>query len=333
MVIEVNRTLIKPTTCSTSAGTDIYICSRPIQLLNILNIAQSGKINSVNGYLMIVGNFIVDKITKSKITKHYDYLFKGVYFFKSQNEILDSIDFKVERLLTYSDVGEEGLFIRNINPSMVVIYEEGYAAYHLTFAYSILSKIKFKIKKKSVYIGGSPITDELVIYHPDVYSKIHRMHASSLISSFRWTLNQVLKYNKNQFYDIFNYEKIVFFRKSTVLLYLLGDPSTTVDFLIDLLKKNNNYDHLLIKKHPGFCYSQVADRLNNLENVSFIESNIPVEYIVYDCFISGALLDLYHETSTTAIYMKKYINNIVEIDTKNSNFKKGYKNVYKTFFE
>jgi hypothetical protein len=307
---------------------DIFICSSPVQMLNILNIVQSKKISSNNGYLFFLfnKNFNINEAAKNKIIDYYGKFFKNILFVKKQNEVFENINIGVSTLFTYSDVGLERIFIKQFNPSRVVIYEEGYATYHPTFAYSILLKIKYLIKGFATFIGNSSLTNEVIVHYPRVYSQVHKKGSSTSIAKFNSTFVQTLENNLHEFYDIFDFEAPSLSGVKNVLMVMLGDSDYNNQLSLKISKEVANYDLLIFKKHPLHDFNSLSIQFSN---AMFIESNIPAEYIIYDCNSYNVSIDIYHESSTTAIYMKEHISKAVNMGS--GEFQRHYDKIYRLF--
>ena len=310
---------------------DIFICSSPLQLLNILNIVQSKQISGNNGYLFVRVNkfWNINQVDKDKITDCYGRLFKKIIFVNKPNEILCNIDFGVRTLLTYSDVGLEKIFIEQFGASRVVIYEEGYATYHPTFAYSTLLKIKYIIKGFAPFIGASSLTNEVVVHYPRVYSQVHKKNSSTSVTKFNSTFVQTLENNRREFYDIFGFETISLTGVKNVLLVLLTEEEDNNNKLLTKIsKKGEHYDLVLLKKHP-LCGFDVNNKWLEYNNTLLIESNIPVEYLIYDFNSYNVSIDMYHDSSTSAIYMKEHLSKVFNIGS--DKFQRYYDKIYCLF--
>ena len=310
---------------------NIFICSKPLQLLNVLNIVQSTLISGFNGYLFIVENFEINQISKDKIIHYYSKLFKKIIFVKTQDEVFDYIDCNIRTLVTYSDVGKgQRVFIERFSSLKVVIYEEGYAIYHPTFVYSRLARFKYYIKGYAPFIGASPLTHEVITYNPKIYYRSHGRYSCDSIIEFKSTFLGALIRNQNEFYDIFNYVDHSLPGVNNVLLLLLGESDNIEKFFKQALQKMDQYDLVVVKEHPSHCYNGNYLDSDKSVNILYLESNIPIEYFIYNFSLNNIAVDMYHESSTTAMYMKEHINRCTNVGPDND-FKKEYDRLYCVF--
>jgi hypothetical protein len=277
-----------------------------------------------------VENFEVNQTSREKIIHYYGGLFKKIVFIGSADEVFDLIDGDVRTLLTYSDVGLERIFIGGFNPFKVIIYEEGYATYHPTFAYSLLQKFKYFLKGYAPYIGASAVTSEVIVYNPSVYSRSHGKYACKPVVKFKLNFVQTLTNNQSEFSDIFNYTTPSISEVSSVLLILLGDPANVASFFKGAKKLGEQYDLVIVKGHSYFHDSDDYLKHDGSLNIIFLESSIPAEFVIYDLYKNNIIVDLYHESSTSAIYMKKFVNQCKNLAPDND-FKKEYEKLYCLF--
>lgn len=310
---------------------DIFICSTPLQLLNVLNIMQSTLVSGFNGYLFIVENFEINQISKDKIIHYYKNLFKKIIFVKTQDEVFDNIDCGTRTLVIYSDVGKgQKVFIERFSSLKVVIYEEGYATYHPTFAYSLLEKFKYYIKGYASYIGASSLVHEVIVYNPNIYCRSHGRYSCDSVIEFKSTFLEVLINNKDEFYDIFNFVAPSLTGVNNVLLLLFGEPENVEKQFKQALQKIDYYDLVVVKEHPRYCYNGNYLDGHNSEKIFYLDLKIPLEYFIYNCSLNNIVVDMYHESTTAAIYMKEYIDRCTNVHQDND-FKKEYNRLYCLF--
>lgn len=293
---------------------NIYYCTKPFQLLSILNIVQNKIEKDSIEHLFICKIFFTDVLFQEKVTSHYRRYFETIIFVDEGFQIFDYIDYKVNILYTHSDVGEEGLFIRKISPMYCYIYEEGSATYIKTFCNTIYTKLNAFLRQKSCYIGGLNCVTGVVVYYPDAYINLHGERKKIV----KFPIDFISNLNKNyeQFYDIFNYRSLKITNKSCCLI-ILGELGINGLNPIDYKK----YDVIFIKNHPKFSS---GEKLNFFGE--FIDSQIPVEFIILDLYKQGVAINLYHYNSSVVIYANDMLYNKVDLSI-DSNFKIQYEKI------
>ena len=293
---------------------NVYYCTKPFQLLSILNIVQNKIEKDSIEHLFICKKFFTNDLFQEKVAYHYGAFFDSINCVEADYQIFDFINYKVNILYTHSDVGEEGLFIKKVSPAYCYIYEEGSATYVKTFCNSIYANLNAFFRKKSCYIGGLSCVTGVILYYPDTYIDLHgeRKEIIKFPTNFMSNLNK----NYDQFYDIFDCNSLKISNKSCCLI-ILGESGMDGLNQIDYKK----YDEIFIKNHP---HVSSKEKLNFFGDV--IDSQIPVEFIILDLYNNGVSIDLYHYNSSAMIYANEMISNEINL-SRVSNFKFEYEKI------
>lgn len=293
---------------------NLYYCTKPFQFLSILNIVQNKFEKNSIDHLFICKKFLTNDLLQKKIIFHYGEYFDSITFVDEGLQIFNYIDYKVNIFYTHSDVGEEAVFIRKVSPVYCYIYEEGSATYIKTFCNTFYSKLNAFLRKKSCYIGGLNCVTGVILYYPEAYINLHGERKK--IVKFPIDFLSNLNNNYEQFYDIFEYKPLKNLNKSCCLIILGGIEINDLN-VIDYKK----YDEIFIKQHPHF---ESGENLNFFGEV--IDSQIPVEFIIFELYKQGVAIDLYHGDSSAAIYSNDMVYNEINL-SKDSNFKIQYKKI------
>jgi hypothetical protein len=298
---------------------DLFVCSKPLQLLNILNIIQNN--NSYQSKLIIVEKFKT-KSFQEAMEKNLKKFFSEVIFLEEYYNIPLEINFSVDRLFIDSDFGANKYIIEKIKASKNLVYEEGYGIYRHNYIDSIILKIKYRLKNLSTYIGNCNITDKVIVYRPDVYTLSHKLKSDKKVSSFNISFYENLVFNFDLFREIFNYTGLVENMKGKILL--IAETWGFDEFNIVFSQKDlNSYDHIFVKSHPNNYENIKYEFLSSIEHTR-IDNPIPIEFIIYELYNMNIETTLIHAGSSSILYMNKFLHKSIDLLSDKDNFKKDY---------
>lgn len=284
---------------------NVFICSKPLQFLNIKNIVNNERYN--NKLLIIIDNFKSAKTFKDKILIE-DKSWDNIRFFKSRRAAyLYLIFVKIDSLFLDFDAGFDYFFLNFIRYNNFIVYEEGYGTYNPN--YSTINNSNFikslLIKKlgSKKSLGESKLTKEIYVYKSVIYKKL-KPQSTKKIHSFKKSFENNLLENKELFEKIYSpFNELENLSNKNISIYL-----TSWEINTSILKKMREQiepqDYIFIKPHPNIR------NINNhyLKSFTVIEDSIPIEFILILLLENNNRITIYHECSSSLIYLLKYKN-------------------------
>jgi len=306
---------------------EIYVCSKPLQLLNILNIVQSDFTETICRVLCVIEIFSVNQFVRERVLAHYGCLFKEIIFLSSYEDILLlNKKYNIDKLYIDSDFGTNKHLIKSVNANWNIVYEEGYGTYRHLYIEDLFLRIKYKLKRLSTFIGGCTLTNQVILYRPEVYKLSHKNKVNSDLVKFTMTFYETLLANWKPFIDIFQYIPSTISSAHNVLL--IAGTNSHSDFDVKMLKliQSYSFDYVILKAHPHLNNNVTYD-IGLTVNLT-IESPIPIEFVIYDLYTKGMKVILLHSSSSAAIYMSDCIFKSIDIISQQNSFKKEYDELY-----
>jgi hypothetical protein len=307
---------------------NLFICSKPIQLLNVLNIVQNSDIISDSNILFIVRIFDTEKY-KVNILKNLKKYFFEIIFIDTYDCIPSVIDFKVNNLFIDSDFGAIKYLIENISANTNIVYEEGYGTYRHNYIKGIILILKYRTKGLATFIGGCDKTNEVFVYSPEMYIRSHNIKSKKYISPFQVSFIQNLKNNHKLFKNMFDYE-ITISQLSGKVLLIAGTydfDESNIDYEKVIL---SSFDHIFFKPHPTNS-EKIRYNFDKGIPMTVIDSDIPIEFIIYDLNNMGVKITLLHTGSSAGLYLHDYITESIDLLKPYDPFRMEYDKLLKSF--
>lgn len=283
---------------------DVFICSKPLQYLNICNIPTSYSNNKI---LIICDAFYKAQEFANNIRKN-EKQWNKVIFTKGYNWFFHVLRYKVNNLYYGLDSTIIGVlhYIKRFN---FYLYEEGAGSYRFL---QIQNKYKYLARFLGTggIMGQSKYLKKIFVYHPNYY--VSQIHPSCPVSTFNISYREMIKQNSSNFINLYNFnENEASFLKITnskILLYITDWEYQTSTIRI-MQEQISNYDYLFVKPHPHIK----ENILSSIEGINIIYTSLVVE-VILDVWLKGNnSITVYHQDSTAIIPFGK------EIDTINVN--------------
>tara|TARA_B100000315_G_C14523927_1_gene562895 strand:+ start:350 stop:1324 length:975 start_codon:yes stop_codon:yes gene_type:complete len=300
---------------------NLFICSKPLQLLNVLNIVQNSDIKSDSNILFIVEKFDLKK-NEITIKDNLEAFFSDIKILAEYEHIPSILDFKVNKMFIDSDFGANRYIIKKISAKSNIVYEEGYGTYRHNYIDSLILKIKYKIKKLSTYIGGCDLTDEIIVYYPDLYIFSHHLINSKKVKHFQLPFIQNLENNCKLYKRMFGFDDSFneLFGNVLVIAETYGFDESNLDYN----KVNLNiYNQIILKTHPN-NYNKIEYNFGKDIDCKIIDNDIPIEFIIYELFKEGLNVTLLHTGSSSILHLHEHLAQSIDLLSVNDPYKIEY---------
>lgn len=290
-----------------------YLCTTPLQLLNIINIIDLYGCGSIN-IIFYIDNDTID----TNIVEKFNVVFSkklSIQLISSKEDYLKfNSSNRCDSFHWHSDVSTEYNFILKVNSRNKYIYEEGYSTYHKKFNYSIKNKLWHLIKRLPTYIGGGQAINGIYLYFPNLYRAIHPNIRLKILKIHRPLIYFIMEVWSDliKIYDLSQFNQL---ENKKILLYATGLGKNK-----NLFDNKNYYDFKLIKTHPRFQGKIIID--------SFIQVSkyLPLEILLFLLYKNNNKVDLIHYNCSTVLYTKYILNSYKNISDNNF-FRSCYDNV------
>ena len=271
---------------------DLYICSKPLQYLNICNIPCSESVQQKK-FLLVYGVFY-DSVNFTNNIRKYDSRWDRVIFCSSNKWFLYVIRYRVNNLFYSVDSTLVGLlhFIKRFN---FYLYEEGAGTY-----------TQLKIKKRNrwlaailgtgIVMGTSKYLKGIFVYHPEYYCE--QIHPQCKVFKFKSAFRQIIKEQSNLFLKISQstFPKNIQVSNSKILLYLT-DWDYQITVIERMLKLKKKFDFLFIKPHP----QRKKEDMPRFDGIDIIYTSMMVEFLLQFWICNGNEITVMHHNSTAII--------------------------------
>lgn len=280
---------------------DIYICSKPLQYLNICNIPMSETYCKV---LIICDTFYKAKEFSDNI-RIYERQWDKVVLSKSRSWVFTVLRYRVNSLFFGVDSTIVGL-LRFVKRFKFYLYEEGAGTYNQL---KIQDKYRFLtgILGTGEIMGRSKYLNGVYVYFPNYY--ISQIQPSCPVLSFMFSNRDIIKQKVDDYLRFYGFdadkEAFLNIKHSNILLYITDweFQTSTID---EMVKQKENYDFLFIKPHPHIK----GESIPVIKGIEILYTNIVVEMIIQVWLNGSNKVTVYHQDSTAIIPFGKDINAI-----------------------
>ena len=285
---------------------DIYICSKPLQYLNICNIPS---LDGNNKKILIICNTFYKASIFADNIREYEKQWDKVVLVSGRNWAFHVIRYRVEKLFLGIDSTLVGV-LHFVKRFKFYLYEEGAGIYNsnsnflrIQDKYLLLARIlgTGEIMGKSHYLQG------IFVYYPDYY--ISRIHPSCPVFSFVYSYRAMIKQKVRSFLSLYNLDvnNEPFFNiyNSKILLYIT-DWEFDLSIINRMEEEKDNYDYLFIKPHPHI----LKESIPIVKGINVLYTSLIVEIIIHIWLERGNKVTVYHQDSTAIIPFGNEINSI-----------------------
>ena len=287
---------------------DIYICSKPLQYLNICNIPNC----STNKKILIVQNAFYKAAEFSNNIRLTEKQWDKVYIVNGYNWFFYVLRYRVENLYFGLDTTIVGIvhFIKRFN---FFLYEEGAGIYRQLQIQSKYKAIAGIIGTNTV-MGRSNYISKIYVYYPDYYKT--QVLPSCQVLPFKHSCREIIKEYANKFMRLcgvyINKEFYLNIKNSNILLYITDweYQASTIKMMEDHKK---DFDFLFIKPHPHIK----SENMPKIDGVNVIYTNLVVEMIIEIWLQNNNSITVYHQDSTA---ITPFGDEIKSINTNNTKY-------------
>ena len=291
--------------------THAFVCSKPYQLVSILNLPYDFEDKSVRKILFILNHFPNADDVAARVQQAFPYWYK-VEIIQEREELADLLkQYKVSLLYTDIDTGKTAyrwsLLVNEMN-----VYEEGtqnyrsirndYVKYPITLPFR---GIVTKVLGWGAYLGSNRKTKHVYVYNPNFF-KIYIPSIYPKVELLKKELYTFLNDNLSALNHLFPVpERLQHIKNEKVAIYLTAHWLNTAIFQ----KLQNNahlYDKVLIKVHPQIFYKS-PELEGELAKLPFdvIKENFIAEIMFMLLLNNGNDITIFHESSTACIYLRE----------------------------
>ena len=283
---------------------DLFLMSKPVHLLHILNIKKVVKHNQ--SILVVVNNF----------NNAYDFfksikglnLFLDVYFVSHEDDVPSLlVTFDINNIYYNWDHGPDVKSLLAITHKSYYLYDDGFFSYVDNFEQgglitSTLRRFYRCLKgERKLRLGYSSDTKGIYLYYPKSFEFYHNDYPNEVypmpvgfidaMTEFKNVFNAIYKNDFN--YNGIHYKKVAVY---------VTDKSNDFKENIDGILKKNDVEKLYVKLHPHIK----TNTLDIISEIDIIDSSLPVEFILLSIFSNCEKLIVYHHNSSAGFHMEGY---------------------------
>ena len=297
------------------AKVDIYICSKPLQYLNICNTPMHGD----NKKILIICDAFYKSYEFSQNIRKYEKQWDRVFLVSGRKWVFPVLKYKVDKLFFGLDSTIVGI-LHLIKKFKFYLYEEGAGIYN---SGNVRIQKKYRLLAKLLgtgeVIGKSKYLEGIYVYYPSFY--ISKIQPSCPVHSFKMPYRDVIKQNVNRFLKLYDFdanrETFLNIKDSKILLYLT-DWEYQTSTIERMKKEKHNYDYLFIKPHPHIRIENIPV----IEGVEVLYTTLVVEMIIQVWIENNNEITVYHQDSTAVTPFGNEINSINVSETNNTEYHK-----------
>jgi hypothetical protein len=236
------------------------------------------------------------------------------------DDIPSIINYPVDKLFIDSDFGANKYIIKRISAKINIVYEEGFGTYRHKYLDSNILNIKYRLKNLATFIGGCSLTDEVIVYFPELYMFSHNIKKKNNVKRFKLSFIENLSKNSKLFKKMFHFNYNYNDLDSNVLLIAgtWGFDESMIDYnKVDL----SQFDQIILKSHPN---NYEETKYNFDFDYKIINNSIPIEFIIHDLFNKKLKTTLLHTASSAILYIYNYLDSSIDLLSDSDPFKMEY---------
>lgn len=280
---------------------NIFICSKPLQYLNICNI----PVTDSNKKILVICDAFNKALDFTDNIRKYEKQWDEVILAHRRSWVFTVLRYRVDKLFWGLDTTLVGV-LHFIKRFKFYLYEEGAGMYrHLEI------RDKFKLLTRIIgtgkFMGTSTYLYEIFVYYPDFY--ISQINPTCQVSSFNLPYRQMIKQNIDKFLKLYgfniNEEPFLNIKNSKILLYLT-DWEYQESTIEKMKQMRSNYDYLFIKPHPHIRQESIPD----IKGIDILNTTLVVEIIIHIWLDNNNSITVFHQNSTAITPFGNEINSI-----------------------
>lgn len=286
-----------------SKNQQIYICSKPLQIMIAMILNQSTKKN----YIYIVDSFHSAKNVSNSIFLQKRFL--ETNFFPSRNAaILAAAQQKPATIFIDSDIGLKTqltlIRAKIIAPkTQIHVYEEGVGTYRTDIITNPLKLLVYRLTGTARHFGGSLFTKAVWIFNENLYSKRipHLKHKARKIYP---PLIDWIQDHTKELVNIFSpdFKLPESSNRDAAYLYL-------TDWEIDrrVLKNLDFRENFFVKPHPHIK-QEIINEVRINYHATWLPAPIPAEIVLILLCSYYKSVHVIHSNSSAVMYMQGFQN-------------------------
>lgn len=278
---------------------DIYICSKPLQYLNICNIPSSGN----NKKILIVCDAFYKALEFTDSIREFDKQWDRVILVKGWNWVFHVLRFRVDKLYWGLDTTIIGA-VHFIKRFKFFMYEEGAGTYK-QLRIQNRHKLFARLFGTGEIMGKSKYLQAIYVYYPEYY--VSRINPSCPVLGFTLSNREIIKQNVNNYLRFYGFDKnndpFLGIKNSNILLYIT-DWEFQISTIEHMREQKGNFDYLFIKPHPHIK----TENIPVINGIDVIYTNIVVEMILQIWLEGNNKITVFHQDSTAIIPFGKEIH-------------------------
>lgn len=308
----------------------LFTCSKPFQLINLLNLPYDFTTPGVKRILLVVGHFSDAAEVAEKIREHCPAFSKVIYFRKRIGILENLLKYKPSRFYTTDDISKQGL-LYSLLVKEVYIYEEGSSNYIDVSAFNnqpfVSDSFTGRIRKRVFWffktgdmLGSNSKTRAVYLYNHSFYAARYPAFGGKA-QPFKNDLYEHLSKNKTLILNFFHLPHFIEeIRLSNVAVYLTNHYLNN-KIIEELKRDEKRFDIILIKVHPQLVYKDM-EVLKVLSKTSFriIKESFLAEMMFVSLMENKNRVTIFHESSTACLYLKEN-ERLKTIDFKTGSFR------------
>ena len=283
---------------------DLFLCTKPLQYLNALNIPY--KNNGHDKILLVVGQFYQAESFVENIKKSDDHWDQVLYFKSNLAAYFYIFCHNVKNLYIRYDNGTFIAIMYYIKHYNLYLMEEGAATYlDYYFKKNKVRKFFDDILGASSYLGHSTYLKGAYVYYTEFYKS--RKNVKYDVLPFKYGFLEAIESKFDFFLSISQTEDLSFLDISDSRILVYVTDWIINDKIIDLISKDKSlYDKVYIKPHPHILSSQSTFPCG----VDLIQTNLMIEFIFYKWLKNNNKITVYHEGTSAVFYYNCLIESI-----------------------
>lgn len=285
---------------------DVFVCSKPLQYLNLKNIPL--EYSSQRKKMLIIVNAFYGSHSFYKYVKETDKTWYRVVFASSDSRALVYIMFlNISRLFINYDISIQLAILYKIKNMEIYTYEEGVGSYYSVKKWNsgALACVR-KLLGVGQVNNSSHYLTACFLYRPDIFYKI-RPESTLIVKRMCNPFLKSLENNMEFWFRYYDFKKsgLSDIRNKKILIYITS-WEISEKILFEIRKREKEFDKIIIKPHPHI--KEIEYTLSKAYTV--LRTPIMVEMILLYLRNNNNSICVFHESSTSMVYFEKEIESV-----------------------
>lgn len=319
--------------------THAFICSKPFQLVSILNLPYDFQDKSTKRLLFILNHFPGADEVADKLPGVFSY-WDEVFVIQERDELTQYLkQHKVTKLYADIDTGKVA-YLWSLAVKEVNVYEEGtqnyrsirkdWGKHHFTHP---VRQVFTSILGWGAFIGSNRKTKNIFVYNPRYFETKALKPLQRKVRPLKKKLYNFLEENSEALNKLFPIpQQLQAIKNEKVAIYITAHWLN--EEIIQKLKEDAHlYDRVLMKIHPQIPF-KYPELLSEVEKLSFevIHENFLAEIMFMTLLRNGNTITIFHESSTACLYLKE-TEKVKMYDYRESDYRKFYSKLRSCYLE